>query len=308
MEYIIKNCPKCNGELPVPSNLETCICMFCGATVNFHENDKNADIVGSPQKLEAQYQDALGKISILIENYTPKLKEFKKSKYSISYEDYVQNCMTVMEPIANYANLSEECAATAVSKTVKALFAVISTELKDQKKGNINTGKVDQLRFFLALYTVPMIVSLKSGISDTLAEQIVQEWKKQFPKYAFNKGNYEDIQNGFQRKGLCFITSAVCETMDKSDDCYELTQFRKFRDQYVLQSEAGRELVKEYYQIAPVIVSLVNVIPERRQKYEEIWSRYLKPCLEELEANSLEECENKYINMVKELKSEFEID
>jgi hypothetical protein len=283
--------------------------MFCGAEINFKEDEKDTgNTVDSPQKLETEYLDALDKISILIENYAQRLKEFKKSKYSNSYEDYAHSCMNVMEPIANYALLSEECTQTAVSKTVQALFVAINTELTDQKKGNINTSKVDQLRFFLALYTVPMIVSLKSSISDPLADQVVQEWKKLFPKYAFNKGNYEDIQNGFQRKGLCFITSAVCETMDKSDDCYELTAFRKFRDQYVLKSEAGRELVEEYYQIAPVIVSLINLMPERRQKYAAIWGQYLQPCLEELEVNSLKECENKYITMVTELKSEFEID
>ena len=40
------------------------------------------------------------------------------------------------------------------------------------------------------------------------------------------------------KKG-CFITSAVCESFGKPDDCYELTMFRSFRDNYLAKEQDG---------------------------------------------------------------------
>ena len=41
----------------------------------------------------------------------------------------------------------------------------------------------------------------------------------------------------FGRRGGCYITTAVCEFYGKPDDCHELTQFRKFRDEWLAKQE-----------------------------------------------------------------------
>ena len=33
MEFITGKCPKCNGELPIPENRESIICMYCGEEI-----------------------------------------------------------------------------------------------------------------------------------------------------------------------------------------------------------------------------------------------------------------------------------
>jgi hypothetical protein len=58
--------------------------------------------------------------------------------------------------------------------------------------------------------------------------------------------------------GGCFITTAVCEMFDKPDDCYELTMFRNFRDEYLKKQSDGEMLIVECYQIAPIIVSRID--------------------------------------------------
>ena len=43
------------------------------------------------------------------------------------------------------------------------------------------------------------------------------------------------------KRGIfCYITTAVCRSMDKADNCYELTTLREYRDGYLLRSEADR--------------------------------------------------------------------
>ncbi len=55
----------------------------------------------------------------------------------------------------------------------------------------------------------------------------------------FQLTTYEEICQGFQRKKLCFITTAVCAQSGKPDDCPELAAFRSFRDSYLSPNPMG---------------------------------------------------------------------
>ncbi|MDF2944921.1 MAG: hypothetical protein K0S01_3779, partial [Herbinix sp.] len=134
-----------------------------------------------------------------------------------------------------------------------------------------------------------------------------EKWRQNFPDFAFHKARYEELQSGFERKGLCYITTAVCETMDKPDNCYELTTMRNFRDTYMQQTKERQALVEEYYRTAPAIVTFINIQPSCEEKYLSIWKKYLQPCLYDIEENNLEQCEKRYTGMVQDLKSEYNI-
>lgn len=100
----------------------------------------------------------------------------------------------------------------------------------------------------------------------------------------------------------CFITTAVCDTFGKSDDCYELTTFRKFRDEWLTVQPDGRSLILEYYEIAPRIVANINRLSEAKKIYKNIWKQYLAPCLNFINCGDNFSCKQKYIDMVHELK------
>lgn len=103
----------------------------------------------------------------------------------------------------------------------------------------------------------------------------------------------------------CFITSAVCDSFGKSDDCYELIMFRQFRDTWLRSQEDGESLIKEYYDIAPLIVSNINLLDNAKEVYNNIWSEYLKPCLFDLEMGDKISCKNRYVKMVMDLKEKY---
>lgn len=107
-----------------------------------------------------------------------------------------------------------------------------------------------------------------------------------------------------ERKTGCFITTAVCESMNKPDECYELTMFRSFRDNWLLKQDDGRTLISEYYDIAPGIVDKINALPDRVKVYENIWGEYLSVCLGLLEKNEYEQCKEIYKSMVSSLKKD----
>lgn len=108
-----------------------------------------------------------------------------------------------------------------------------------------------------------------------------------------------------EKSGGCFITTAVCENFGKDDDCYELTEFRKFRDGWLTAQPDGKALIAEYYSIAPAIVNKINSLPNAAQIYEALLTKYLAPCLNLIERGENLSCKRLYVEMVTLLKKKF---
>ena len=100
----------------------------------------------------------------------------------------------------------------------------------------------------------------------------------------------------------CFITTATCNFLDKGDNCKVLNTFRWFRDNWLVNQPKGKELIKEYYKIAPEIVNKINKKENKNIIYKQIWVCYLKPCLFLINNNYYEEAKLKYMDMVNRLK------
>ncbi|MCI8455031.1 MAG: hypothetical protein HFE84_10525 [Lachnospiraceae bacterium] len=172
-----------------------------------------------------------------------------------------------------------------------------------RKKHQIETR--DQM--FLALYLIPML--LETGAADTmpLAEAIRDEWCRRYPKMPIAIGRYADISAGFRKKawGMCFLTTAVCEFENKPDDCSELTTLRRFRDQYMMKTPAGRALVRQYYDIAPKLVIAIDLCSDRESVYADLRDRYITPCLALIRSGRLADCQSHYCAMVRHLQGLF---
>lgn len=104
--------------------------------------------------------------------------------------------------------------------------------------------------------------------------------------------------------GGCYITTATCEEYGKPDDCYELTMFRGFRDNWLRYQSDGPDLIKQYYDTAPAIVDMINSQPDKSDIYAEINENYLSKCLEYIEAGENEKCKMLYIDMMQHLYEE----
>lgn len=105
--------------------------------------------------------------------------------------------------------------------------------------------------------------------------------------------------------GGCYITTAVCLKDNKEDDCYELTMFRDFRDNWLIHQKDGNALIERYYKIAPQIVKNINLENDSSSIYNEINNKYLKNCLKMIENKEYEECKKLYIEMVEGLEKKY---
>ena len=99
----------------------------------------------------------------------------------------------------------------------------------------------------------------------------------------------------------CFLTSACAEHLGKPDDCEELTKLRAFRDGYMRESESGRMLIDEYYEVAPKIVREIEKSPNKDEYYSYINS-VVNDCIDDIDNGRNIAGLEKYIAMVKSLK------
>ena len=67
----------------------------------------------------------------------------------------------------------------------------------------------------------------------------------------------DDNDDGDGNDGPCFLSTAVTELRGEADDGPTLEALRTFRDGWLARTEEGRELIAEYYILAPRIVAAI---------------------------------------------------
>lgn len=103
----------------------------------------------------------------------------------------------------------------------------------------------------------------------------------------------------------CFITTATLNALGKSDDCEELNAFRIFRDNWLCKQVNGKELILEYYEIAPQIVKAINSHEDNKVIYKNLWKESLEPCLKLIDLKKFKQAKKIYSKVVRKLKVEF---
>lgn len=103
----------------------------------------------------------------------------------------------------------------------------------------------------------------------------------------------------------CYLTTACLRALrsDFADDCRELTILRGFRDSFVQKQHS--ESVKEYYHIAPSIVSEIQKRTNHQEIFEAIYRELVEPCVSLIQAGDLEDAYGLYSSYSRFLESEF---
>lgn len=105
--------------------------------------------------------------------------------------------------------------------------------------------------------------------------------------------------------GDCFITTACVEAKGLSDNCRELLALRHFRDSYVSSTQKGTSLVAEYYEIAPQIVSQINLDPDKIQILRDLYDDLVVKSIESIDRGDDEKALDNYVQIVSDLKNRF---
>ena len=139
-----------------------------------------------------------------------------------------------------------------------------------------------------------------AGVSKDKEEAI--RWYRK----AADQGNEEAAKQlkEMQAKG-CFISTAVTDTLGRPDDCEELMLLRQFRDSYMQESASRRDEVREYYRIAPAIVSVIEASGLAAKEWRRVSHDHVLPAVEAVRCGRLQEAHSLYRAMVRELEQQW---
>jgi len=241
--------------------------------------------------------------SVLLDN-TKLMDKFKKKLYKDALLDYKEASQATFEAIDRACTVKEEQKETIIDACIDRALDDCEASMQKMGKGK-KSAYMENCKMVLALYTIPMILEQQMETSEAYVDRFIEKWIEKYPKYTFRKGTYQSLLQGFEKKGFCYITTAVCEIQNKADDCYELMMFRDFRDKYLMKEEEGRALVDEYYELAPRILAAIDLKSSKDEIYQDIWNNHLSVCLGNIENGQDSLCKDNYKNMVKTLERRY---
>lgn len=241
----------------------------------------------------------------LFEDMLGKVGEFKSATYKDLFEAGYEKYRSIISHISEMCSgKNEEEAAQIIEE-----LAMVLPDHASQKAQRIPVSKKQKVtmdyNMNMAVYVIPILTYTKNEFCTGWAVRTVKLWnEKKMNSLVLRVSSYEEIAGGF-KKGLCFVTAAVCEWQGKPDDCYELTVLRRYRDRYLMRFGEGRELVEEYYDTAPYLVQVLNMQPDVSEIYGKVYRRFLSPCIRCIEEKNYEGCKHIYVDMVRSLKKKY---
>lgn len=297
MEFIKGICPHCRGELQLPQDRERIICMYCGRELSVEEATGRAAEQSRPEPVSVE--KASGALQNLLYGIDNPMQYFKKTQYMDFFKKYLYENAKNLAVLDQFFVAHEE-----PRELMEQAAEPLALRAKEQLKGLKGKKKEElqmDLNLSMVVYVFPALLETDEISGKAWTEVLASVWKKHFPKTELKAAGAKEINAGFRYR-FCFITTAVCESQKKGDDCYELSLLRDFRDDYLLRTAEGVQMVHEYYDVAPSIVKHIGKRQDSDKIYEGIWQQYLSPCIRLIESDRKEECVELYRSMVYELK------
>lgn len=255
------------------------------------------------KEFEKSYDTVILGMKTLLVDSLDSLDNFNKNTYATVFANYFEKHSGTFEAIEKIY-LLEDKKEEVLSELSSSITKYVQEELLQLKKKRDVEKKLIDYTFSVAVYLIPAFSEYNSASSALMVDNILLDWKEAFPKTNLKRGTFNEINSGFKNK-LCYITTAVCKTFDKSDDCYELQTLRNYRDTYLTSQTDGADIIKEYYDIAPTIVNRIRKSPNSKEILKQICTNYLEPCIAYIEEGQNEKCKEIYIKMVRTLQEEY---
>ncbi|MBV5330141.1 MAG: sel1 repeat family protein [Chlorobium sp.] len=138
-------------------------------------------------------------------------------------------------------------------------------------------------------------------------ERIMQEKSKRAStrSNSYSRTERTTSRSSSSDDSLCFLTTATCRVMGYEDNCDVLQAFRHYRDNILLLQEGGKNLVANYYDIAPKILKKIDAAKNSAAVYQNMWNDYIQPGYYLLLNKRYEEAKELYVNLVVLLQEKY---
>lgn len=260
--------------------------------INGESNEQHTDLAGEAMRLFPR----------MLLSIDDPLKNFKKGQYEPDFKDYQERHREIMDMIED-AFLASGDRESFLKDLTGEMVSQVQKALSGKKKRR-QEEMLSNYNMSIVTYLNPALIAYNKSSGRPVAEALLRKWKESFPKTNLKISDFESINSGFKTK-FCYITTAVCESLKKPDDCYELNLLREYRDTYLYSLPDGEQLIEAYYDVSPTIVKHINRDSMRDAIYTDIWREYLLPCIRLIEEHKNEQCRVLYQDMVDTLAKRY---
>ena len=238
----------------------------------------------------------------MLEGNDAYMHRFNREHYADAFASYMSEHTPLFDEIEN-ACRAEADPASVTDRLAKAFTDAAKASYDAQKKGK-RTGYLIDMNTLLVVYVLPSLREYSGTFGEPLVNALTDTWNATFTQYKIKPGTFAEINSGFRRK-LCYVTTAVCESLGKDENCHEIRMLKEYRDGFLTREPDGRELIDKYYDIAPTIVNRINKRPDASDAYAQIYRTYISPCISMIEENRLHECKAHYVEMMQVLCKQY---
>ncbi len=298
-------CPKCHEKIQVPDDREKIICMYCGQEICTDEA-LNEILKEKKEPDRAAYSEnynrAMAELTDVIQKCYKPMQNFKRDRYADVFDAFYTSHRSMFEAM-EYIYRNDEQPESWLEKLSEHFVEAAKKDLKDYKLKSSQNQRLLDFNLLISVYLIPGVRKYPAAFSEPFADCLLKKWNQEFHT-SVGKASFEDINNGFHRK-LCYVTTAVCESIGKEPGCYELQVLKNYRDGYLETLPDGHALVEEYYDIAPTIVKRIEKQGDRDEIYRGLYQDYIMPCIQDIENQKYETCRERYQEMVKGLKAKY---
>lgn len=242
-------------------------------------------------------------LSILLKDNEAYMKRFSRDTYADAFKEYCEKYKDLFFSISeeyDFSTNSEEL----IKDLSLSLVSYIEEEYNNLKKSKRSNYIIDK-NALMVIYVLPCINESNYDFKNELIDSIIALWNKEFNQN-IKLGTFAEINAGFKRK-LCYVTTAVCNSLGKPEDCEEIRLLKNYRDTYLSNEPDGKELIDKYYDIAPTIVNRINKSEDSGAIYKQIYNNYINPCIRYIESDRMAECKDLYVKMMHNLNDKYMI-
>ncbi len=297
-ETITLKCPNCGKEIQVPADLEQFSCLYCGA------KHRMAELLPPTQPAdEADRAYAEAHLLDCVRDFPNWFRQFNRKKYEPSFRAHAEAIRPCYEAMDRWVCAQPARREALLSDFADSFLRQWENLQRSRRSGRKRMEFSDKLT--LAWYTVPAIRGFGLSVSEDYPRLLRDKFNARYPDNRFELGTFEEIRGGFRKHGFCFVTTAVCEAEGKPDDCAELTAFRAFRDGWLSETEQGRRMIAEYYELAPAVVAAMRYGDDEAARCAELRRDWLAPCYGDLRRGDYAACRDRYAAMLRSLKGRY---
>lgn len=159
-----------------------------------------------------------------------------------------------------------------------------------------------------AQYSLGMLYFIGEGVEQSDVEAL--KWCRKAAEQGHSRANFDykrilyankcKEEREKSNKG-CFITTAVCGSLGKQDNCDELMTMRRYRDKLKAEDKDMAILIQEYYRVAPLIVQKIDKSNEAKRIYNDLWTTSISKIYINIKQGKSIKAKLQYINMLEEL-------